>query len=144
MSPGRTVSRATLQDTWDMATLALVVDGCSRFLAREPTSRAPSDVCLRPAVNLRLVIAIAKRYSNRGLLLVDLIQTARLLHALPPREAEVLRLRFGIGGATEHTLEEVGGRFALTRERIRPIEAKALDRLRRRPGTKSWKSLIDT
>ncbi len=70
-------------------------------------------------------------------------QTAQLLDALPPREAEVLRLRFGIGGATEHTLEEVGGRFALTRERIRQIEAKALDRLRRRPGTKSWRSLID-
>jgi RNA polymerase primary sigma factor len=69
--------------------------------------------------------------------------TAQLLEALPPREAEVLRLRFGIGGGDEHTLEEVGGRFALTRERIRQIEAKALERLRRRPGAKSWRALLE-
>jgi RNA polymerase primary sigma factor len=70
--------------------------------------------------------------------------TAQLLEALPPREAEVLRLRFGIGGGDEHTLEEVGGRFALTRERIRQIEAKALERLRRRSGAKSWRALIES
>ena len=47
-----------------------------------------------------------------------------------PREEQVLRLRFGIGEKTDHTLEEVGNRFAVTRERIRQIEAKALRKLR--------------
>ena len=49
---------------------------------------------------------------------------------LTPREAKILRLRFGIDEKSEHTLEEVGQQFALTRERIRQIEAKALDKLR--------------
>ncbi len=70
-------------------------------------------------------------------------QTTRLLEALTPREAEVIRLRYGIGEKTEHTLEEVGERFAVTRERIRQIEAKALDRLRQRPKTKEWRTLLD-
>jgi RNA polymerase primary sigma factor len=54
-----------------------------------------------------------------------------LLQTLSAREVKVLRMRFGIGESREHTLEEVGQRFVLTRERIRQIEAKALDRLRR-------------
>jgi RNA polymerase primary sigma factor len=70
-------------------------------------------------------------------------QMARLLEVLTPREAEVMRLRYGIGGTTEHTLQEVGGRFSVTRERIRQIEAKAMDRLRRRPRTKEYRSLLD-
>jgi RNA polymerase primary sigma factor len=70
-------------------------------------------------------------------------QTARLLEGLTPREAEVIRLRYGIGGTTEHTLEEVGDRFSVTRERIRQIEAKALERIRRRPQTKECRSLLD-
>jgi RNA polymerase primary sigma factor len=68
-------------------------------------------------------------------------QTARLLETLSPREAKVLRMRFGIGEGGEHTLEEVGESFVVTRERIRQIEAKALDRLRRR--SQSLKSFID-
>jgi RNA polymerase primary sigma factor len=56
--------------------------------------------------------------------------THRLLEVLTPREQKVLRLRFGIGEPTEHTLEEVGKRFELTRERIRQIEKKALRKLR--------------
>jgi RNA polymerase primary sigma factor len=58
-------------------------------------------------------------------------QTERLLQVLSPREAKILRMRFGIGEDREHTLEEVGRCFSLTRERIRQIEARALDRLRR-------------
>ncbi len=70
-------------------------------------------------------------------------QAARLLEGLTPREAEVIRLRYGIGGNIEHTLEEVGDRFSVTRERIRQIEAKALERIRRRPQTKECRTLLD-
>ena len=56
--------------------------------------------------------------------------TRKVLATLTPREEQVLRLRFGIGEKTDHTLEEVGGRFSVTRERIRQIEAKALRKLR--------------
>ena len=63
-----------------------------------------------------------------GLHLQD--QTRKVLATLTPREEQVLRLRFGIGERNDHTLEEVGLRFAVTRERIRQIEAKALRKLR--------------
>ena len=56
--------------------------------------------------------------------------TRKILATLSPREEQVLRLRFGIGERTDHTLEEVGARFCVTRERIRQIEAKALRKLR--------------
>jgi len=56
--------------------------------------------------------------------------TAAVLETLPPREEQIIRMRFGIGAGNEHTLEEVGQRFSLTRERIRQIEAKALRKLR--------------
>ena len=68
---------------------------------------------------------------------------ALLLEGLSPREAEVIRLRFGIGGKAEHTLQEVGERFSVSRERIRQIEEKALERIRRRPWTKDLRSLLD-
>jgi RNA polymerase primary sigma factor len=68
---------------------------------------------------------------------------ARLLELLTPREAEVLRLRFGIGGTAEHTLAEVGSRFSVSRERIRQIEAKALRRLRERKLTKETRSWLE-
>jgi RNA polymerase primary sigma factor len=70
-------------------------------------------------------------------------QTQRLLETLTPREAKVLRMRFGVGEKGEHTLEEVGDRFAVTRERIRQIEAKALDRLRRGGRSHHLKSFIE-
>jgi RNA polymerase primary sigma factor len=68
---------------------------------------------------------------NDSLLSQDLTsQVERALGTLSPKEKEILRLRFGIGEEGEHTLEEVGRRFAVTRERIRQIEAKALRKLR--------------
>ena len=57
-------------------------------------------------------------------------QTRRVMTALTPREEKVLRKRFGVGEKADHTLEEVGREFNLTRERIRQIEAKALGKLR--------------
>ncbi len=56
--------------------------------------------------------------------------TNKVLATLTPREEQILRMRFGIGQKTDSTLEEVGKRFAVTRERIRQIEAKALRKLR--------------
>jgi len=61
-------------------------------------------------------------------------ETERLLETLTPREATVIRMRFGLGGAREHSLEQVGEQFGVTRERIRQIEAKALGRLKLRAG----------
>ena len=69
-------------------------------------------------------------------------QTRKVLASLTPREEQVLRLRFGIGEKTDHTLEEVGGRFAVTRERIRQIEAKALRKLRLPARSKKLRGLI--
>jgi RNA polymerase primary sigma factor len=57
-------------------------------------------------------------------------ETASMLKTLSPREEKVIRLRFGIGCESEHTLQEIGREFDLTRERIRQIEAKALRQLR--------------
>lgn len=69
-------------------------------------------------------------------------QTRKVLASLTPREEQVLRLRFGIGEKTDHTLEEVGTRFSVTRERIRQIEAKALRKLRLPSRSKKLKSFI--
>ena len=60
-------------------------------------------------------------------------QTSSVLHSLTPREEQVIRMRFGIGDGSEHTLEEVGQRFSVTRERIRQIEAKALRKNKNAP-----------
>jgi len=57
-------------------------------------------------------------------------QTLKLLSTLTPREAKILKMRFGIGGEQEHTLEEIGKAFNLSRERIRQIEAEALRKLK--------------
>ena len=70
-------------------------------------------------------------------------QTMRVLGTLTPREEKVLRMRFGIGERSDHTLEEVGKDFAVTRERIRQIEAKALRKLRHPSRAKKLKSFVD-
>jgi len=70
--------------------------------------------------------------------------TLEILETLTPREAKVLRMRFGIEMNTDHTLEEVGKQFDVTRERIRQIEAKALRKLRHPSRSEKLRSFIDT
>ena len=69
--------------------------------------------------------------------------TSDILSTLTPREAKVLRMRFGIGMNTDHTLEEVGKQFDVTRERIRQIEAKALRKLRHPARSDHLRSFIE-
>ncbi|MBM4439162.1 MAG: sigma-70 family RNA polymerase sigma factor [Candidatus Rokubacteria bacterium] len=81
---------------------------------------------------------------NESLMTQDLThQVERALATLSPKEKEILRLRFGIGEEGEHTLEEVGKRFAVTRERIRQIEAKALRKLRHPLRGRNLKAFIE-
>jgi RNA polymerase primary sigma factor len=70
--------------------------------------------------------------------------TTRVLSSLTPREERVLRMRFGIGMNTDHTLEEVGQQFSVTRERIRQIEAKALRKLKHPSRSRKLRSFLDT
>ena len=70
-------------------------------------------------------------------------QTRRVLATLAPREERVLKMRFGIGERANHTLEEVGQDFDVTRERIRQIEAKALRKLRHPSRSKLLKGFVD-
>lgn len=70
--------------------------------------------------------------------------TTRVLATLTPREERVLRMRFGIGMNTDHTLEEVGQQFNVTRERIRQIEAKALRKLKHPSRSRKLRSFLDT
>ncbi|MBI3302460.1 MAG: hypothetical protein HYZ72_10360, partial [Deltaproteobacteria bacterium] len=87
--------------------------------------------------------------NRRGLLRTRTIsrklsrRAAGLRATLTPREEQILRMRFGIDEKTDFTLEEVGQRFAVTRERIRQIEAKALRKLRNPTRAKSLEAFID-
>ncbi|MGD1871018.1 MAG: sigma-70 family RNA polymerase sigma factor, partial [Neomegalonema sp.] len=69
--------------------------------------------------------------------------TTSVLASLTPREARVLRMRFGLGMYPDHTLEEVGQQFSVTRERIRQIEAKALRKLKRRSRSRKLRERMD-
>jgi RNA polymerase sigma factor (sigma-70 family) len=73
----------------------------------------------------------------------NLRETTRVLASLTPREEHVLRMRFGIGMNTDHTLEEVGQQFSVTRERIRQIEAKALRKLKHPSRSRKLRSFLD-
>jgi len=70
-------------------------------------------------------------------------QTASLLKTLTPREEKIIRMRFGLEDGSEHTLEEVGQAFALTRERIRQIEAKVLRKLRNRSRARKLRVFLE-
>ena len=70
-------------------------------------------------------------------------QTAHVLHTLTPREEKIMKMRFGLEDGSEHTLEEVGLEFAVTRERIRQIEAKALRKLRHPSRSRKLRSFLD-
>jgi RNA polymerase primary sigma factor len=69
--------------------------------------------------------------------------TTRALAGISPREERILRMRFGIGVNKEHTLDEIGRQFAITRERIRQIEAKALRKLKHPSRSRTLRSFID-
>ncbi|MGB8632162.1 MAG: sigma-70 family RNA polymerase sigma factor, partial [Xanthobacteraceae bacterium] len=69
--------------------------------------------------------------------------TTRLLASLTPREERVLRMRFGLGMNTDHTLEEVGQQFSVTRERIRQIEAKAIRKLKHPSRSRMLRSFLN-
>jgi RNA polymerase primary sigma factor len=71
-------------------------------------------------------------------------QTASLLRTLTPREERIIKMRFGLEDGSEHTLEEVGNSFAVTRERIRQIEAKALRKLRHPSRSRNLRAFLDT
>jgi RNA polymerase primary sigma factor len=82
--------------------------------------------------------------ADEAIIAMDLVeQTRKVLATLTPREEKILRMRFGIGEKAEHTLEEVGDDFAVTRERIRQIEAKALRKLRHPSRGKALRVFVD-
>jgi RNA polymerase primary sigma factor len=70
-------------------------------------------------------------------------QTADVLRTLSPREERIIRMRFGLEDGSEHTLEEVGQNFQVTRERIRQIEAKALRKLRHPSRSRKLRAFVD-
>ena len=70
-------------------------------------------------------------------------QTESVLKTLTPREEKVIKMRFGLDDGSEHTLEEVGQSFAVTRERIRQIEAKALRKLRHPSRSRKLRAFLD-
>ena len=140
-------------------------------IGREPTPEELSDKLQMPLEKVRKVLKIAKEpisletpigdeedshlgdfiEDKNAILPIDAaIQanlretTTRVLASLTPREERVLRMRFGIGMNTDHTLEEVGQQFSVTRERIRQIEAKALRKLKHPSRSHKLRSFLDS
>jgi RNA polymerase primary sigma factor len=139
-------------------------------IGREPTPEELAEKLQMPLEKVRKVMKIAKEPisletpigdeedsqlgdfiedKNAVLPLESAIQlnlketTTRVLASLTPREERVLRMRFGIGMNTDHTLEEVGQQFSVTRERIRQIEAKALRKLKHPSRSRKLRSFLD-
>jgi RNA polymerase primary sigma factor len=139
-------------------------------IGREPTPEELSEKLAMPLEKVRKVLKIAKEpisletpigdeedshlgdfiEDKNAVLPIDAaIQsnlretTTRVLASLTPREERVLRMRFGIGMNTDHTLEEVGQQFSVTRERIRQIEAKALRKLKHPSRSRKLRSFLD-
>jgi len=139
-------------------------------IGREPTPEELAEKLKMPLEKVRKVMKIAKEPisletpigdeedsqlgdfiedKNAVLPLDSAIQenlketTTRVLSSLTPREERVLRMRFGIGMNTDHTLEEVGQQFSVTRERIRQIEAKALRKLKHPSRSRKLRSFLD-
>jgi len=97
------------------------------------------DSHLSDLIEDRAVVSPAEAIIN-----VDLKeQTAQVLRTLTPREEKIMKMRFGLEDGSEHTLEEVGRSFAVTRERIRQIEAKALRKLRQPSRSRKLKAFLD-
>jgi RNA polymerase primary sigma factor len=140
-------------------------------IGREPTPEELAEKLAMPLEKVRKVLKIAKEpisletpigdeedshlgdfiEDKNAILPIDAaIQsnlretTTRVLASLTPREERVLRMRFGIGMNTDHTLEEVGQQFSVTRERIRQIEAKALRKLKHPSRSRKLRSFLDT
>jgi RNA polymerase primary sigma factor len=122
-------------------------------LGREPTPEEIAEKMEMPLDKVRKVLKIAKEPisletpigEEEDSHLGDFIEDKSIvsLKTLTPREEKVLRMRFGIGEKSDHTLEEVGQDFDVTRERIRQIEAKALRKLRHPSRSKQLRSFID-
>jgi RNA polymerase primary sigma factor len=139
-------------------------------IGREPTPEELAEKLAMPLEKVRKVLKIAKEPisletpigdeedshlgdfiedKNAVLPIDSAIQsnlretTTRVLASLTPREERVLRMRFGIGMNTDHTLEEVGQQFSVTRERIRQIEAKALRKLKHPSRSRKLRSFLD-
>ena len=140
-------------------------------IGREPTPEELAERLVMPLEKVRKVLKIAKEPisletpigDEEDIHLGDFIEdknaiipldsaiqsnlretTTRVLASLTPREERVLRMRFGIGMNTDHTLEEVGQQFSVTRERIRQIEAKALRKLKHPSRSRKLRSFLDT
>ncbi len=140
-------------------------------IGREPTPEELAEKLVMPLEKVRKVLKIAKEPisletpigdeedshlgdfiedKNAVLPIEAAIQsnlretTTRVLASLTPREERVLRMRFGIGMNTDHTLEEVGQQFSVTRERIRQIEAKALRKLKHPSRSRKLRSFLDS
>jgi RNA polymerase primary sigma factor len=140
-------------------------------IGREPTPEELAEKLMMPLDKIRKVMKIAKEpisletpigdeedshlgdfiEDKNAVLPIDAAihanlreTTTRVLASLTPREERVLRMRFGIGMNTDHTLEEVGQQFVVTRERIRQIEAKALRKLKHPSRSRKLRSFLDT
>ncbi|PZO65545.1 MAG: RNA polymerase sigma factor RpoD [Pelagerythrobacter marensis] len=117
---------------------------------REPTPEEMAERLSMPLEKVRKVMKIAKEPISLETPIGDEEDShlgketvTRVLASLTPREERVLRMRFGIGMNTDHTLEEVGQQFSVTRERIRQIEAKALRKLKHPSRSRKMRSFLD-